>query len=149
MEIRRVPEGSLNVKNGIAAEYLVVSELLDRGHSVAIPVHDEGVDLVVNYSAKVQIKSSGPRSSGASFVWRILNLRGVDLVVLVGRRPGAVTRYWVVPIGAFSEFADREAISIPTNYDAPTRRPRRFTSLYEYENRWDLFEDDALKGLKS
>lgn len=130
---------------------MVVSELLDRGHAVAIPVHDEGVDLVVNYSTKVQIKSSGPRRSrnakSASFTWRILNLRGVDLVVLVGRRDGR-TRYWIVPINIFDEYRDVEAVSIPTNYDAPIRRPRRFTSLYEFEDRWDLF-DDALKGLKS
>ena len=44
---------------GIAAEHFAIGELLSRGHRVAKPVVDlDGVDLVVDYAIKVQVKSS-------------------------------------------------------------------------------------------
>lgn len=44
---------------GAVAEMRLVAELLERGHKVAIPVvDDDGVDLIVNYSLTVQVKST-------------------------------------------------------------------------------------------
>lgn len=52
-------KGPGNIAAGCAAEHRAIAELLERGHQVAKPVVDnDGVDLVVDYRIKVQIKSS-------------------------------------------------------------------------------------------
>ena len=52
---------------GMAAETLLISELLERGHKVAVPViDDDGVDLIVNYTLKIQVKSTAIRNSAGA-----------------------------------------------------------------------------------
>lgn len=48
---------------GVAAELVLTARLLELGHKVAKPVtDDDGVDLIVDYSMLVQIKSTGQRT---------------------------------------------------------------------------------------
>jgi hypothetical protein len=61
-EVASAEAGAMPVKVstsavGMASQMEVVAELLRLGHKVAVPVvDDDGVDLVVNYSVKVQVK---------------------------------------------------------------------------------------------
>jgi hypothetical protein len=49
---------------GVAAEMLLVAALLERGHKVAVPIaDDDGVDVIVDYRLKVQVKSSAYRDA--------------------------------------------------------------------------------------
>jgi hypothetical protein len=45
--------------HGKAVEMKLAAMLLERGHEVAIPLNDSGVDLVVDYQLRVQVKSCG------------------------------------------------------------------------------------------
>lgn len=61
---------------GTAAELILTGRLLELGYRVAVPVtDDDGVDLIVNYALKVQVKSSASR-----------NVNGLLMVGLTGRR---------------------------------------------------------------
>jgi PD-(D/E)XK endonuclease len=61
---------------GHAAEQVLIARLIQMGHRVAVPVvDDDGVDMIVNYDLKIQVKSSGSRSPA-----------GMLLVCLNGRR---------------------------------------------------------------
>lgn len=61
------PTGPVDVSllaRGTIAEHLAIAELLRRGHRVAVPVvDDDGVDLLVDYRIKVQVKSSAALSA--------------------------------------------------------------------------------------
>lgn len=86
---------------GAVAEQLAIAELLLRGHRVAVPVvDDDGVDLVVDYRVRVQVKNahrrdvetvpgySYPASSwGSKRGWR-------DADVFMLHSAG---RWWIVP----------------------------------------------------
>jgi hypothetical protein len=61
---------------GTAAEHVLIGRLLELGHRIATPVtDDDGVDLIVNYTTLVQVKSSSKR-----------NTNGMLTVSLNGRR---------------------------------------------------------------
>lgn len=48
---------------GAAAEHVLIGRLLELGHRVATPVtDDDGVDIIVNYTTCVQVKSSAHRN---------------------------------------------------------------------------------------
>jgi hypothetical protein len=56
-----------NLLGGISELY-AAAKLLELGHKVAVPiVDDDGVDLVVDYRIRVQVKSSKDRGSSYSF----------------------------------------------------------------------------------
>lgn len=100
---------------GRAAELELAALLIERGHSVAQVLVDDGIDLVVDYSIKVQVKMTGAvRNNGAPAVEfdhrgsagsrrpggkSIIDPR-VDLLVVKFRPTGA---WWVIPRSVFGE----------------------------------------------
>lgn len=129
---------------GLLGEQLAIVELMRRGHKVAVPiVDDDGVDLVVNYRLRVQVKSSGlqrvePKRGYVyyQYAWSQLNRsRGkCDFFLLHALAVDGADRWWVVPAGAM-----------------PLRNDLRFTAdaskgwglrLAVYENAWGLLDGD-------
>lgn len=128
---------------GAVAEHLAVVELLRRGHRVAIPVvDDDGVDLVVNYSLRVQVKNATrlpiepkPGFVYEKFAWRSKrSWSEADIFMLHGVDTG-VSRWWIVPaehlIGAGASLA---------LYVGGTRRMTSLqTAVRSCEDAWGLF----------
>lgn len=91
------------LRDGRVSEQLVIAKLLTLGHHVAVPViDDDGVDLIVNYRFKVQVKSSCLRDKGDERVYRFATAPSraggrrdahVDVYVLHGRD---TDEWWVV-----------------------------------------------------
>lgn len=91
------------LRDGRVSEQLAIARLLTLGHHVAVPViDDDGVDLIVNYRLKVQVKSSSLRDGGERVFYRFATapMRSggrrdahVDVYVLHGRD---TDEWWVV-----------------------------------------------------
>lgn len=89
--------------------HLAIAELLKRGHKVAVPVvDDDGVDLVVDYHVKVQVKSANTSVSTGT-VWRfgigggyyrkngeLISYRGTDPDILMAYAHPIHT-WWICP----------------------------------------------------
>jgi hypothetical protein len=87
---------------GRVAEHLAIARLLELGHKVAVPVvDDDGVDLVVDYSVKVQVKSSGFVAPDGYLQVALANSRKVrysaDVFLFYNRLVGA---FYVFPADA-------------------------------------------------
>lgn len=122
---------------GAAAEMRLVAELLDRGHKVAIPVvDDDGVDLIVNYRTKVQVKSGARRDprSGRLVVFTqrkryerdgVKRLQDhVDVLAAYARDTGT---WWLIP---------RDQITVANAiYLSETAQ----TGLSAWREAWELF----------
>lgn len=103
-----VNEGIPSANYGAVAEALAVAELLRHGHEVAVPVVDNGIDLCVDYWARVQVKGAHrltfePREGFAYDRFQWSRLWGsdsercrIDFFVLYGR-DGERDRWWIVP----------------------------------------------------
>ena len=55
-----------NIENhyiGLAAEYRVMAELLLRGYNPARTVFDEGIDILLDYGAKIQVRTARPNNN--------------------------------------------------------------------------------------
>lgn len=103
-----VNEGIPSANYGAVAEALAVAELLRHGHEVAVPVVDNGIDLCVDYWARVQVKGAHRLSfeplAGRvydRFMWSKLwgadrERARIDFFLLYGR-DGERDRWWVVP----------------------------------------------------
>ena len=64
--------GYLGTRTGCISEHLAIAELLQRGHTVAVPVvDDEGIDLIVDYRTTVQVKSGSQQGVGNSWNFSI------------------------------------------------------------------------------
>jgi hypothetical protein len=62
-----------------AAEQELISRLLLMGCHVAVPVvDDDGVDLIVDYRIKVQVKTTAQRNSSGALVLRMANRRASE-----------------------------------------------------------------------
>lgn len=89
---------------GISAEMLLTARLLELGLKVAIPVtDDDGIDLIVNYGIKVQVKSTAYRRQNGHI--RVKNYRGsrggramiathVDIIAVYARD---TRTWWFIP----------------------------------------------------
>lgn len=107
-----VDAGVTTSASGMATQMEVVAELLRRGHKVAVPVvDDDGVDLVVNYCVKVQVKFTSVtnpngipilsarrmtrRRPGEGVTWRAI-ADHVDVVVVLAAGVGFFVFPWSV-----------------------------------------------------
>jgi hypothetical protein len=125
---------------GKHAEHLAIAELLKRGHRVAVPVvDDDGVDIVVNYRTRVQVKSSNRSTlepvSGYSYgrlAWSSKRVwTEADIFLLYGN-----SRWWVVPASVLSGCGRTFSI-----YTEGTRQKNsRMATVAEYEDAWDVFD---------
>lgn len=91
---------------GTSAQMLATSKLLELGYKVAIPVtDDDGVDLIVNYCVKVQVKSCASRRENGVLQVALRNRRKgrgtehvlgthVDVVAVYARDTG---NWWIIP----------------------------------------------------
>jgi hypothetical protein len=100
---------------GIAAESILIGHLLELGHRVAVPVtDDDGVDLIVNYTTKVQVKSSASRNADGSLGVSLTNRRSserrgrgrhirahVDVLAIYARDARA---WWFIPQAELAAF---------------------------------------------
>lgn len=79
---------------GRIVELRATAELVERGHAVAVPVVDDGVDLVVDYRVKVQIKSSTHVHAGSGSAYRGKRYAPVPYLTFnVSRKKGDGTRF--------------------------------------------------------
>jgi hypothetical protein len=137
---------------GTVAEIRATAELLSRGHSVAIPVIDEGVDLVVDYSIKVQVKASGQRTPhGAvmvSLAQRARNASGtrakplndlVDVLLVMATDTGS---WWVIPRSAL-EMAGAIGRRNLVLSEHVQRNGQHTSVLSGWLDAWSVFEDWA------
>lgn len=126
---------------GAVAEQLAIAELLRRGHKVAVPVvDDDGVDLVVNYSVRVQVKSAHrkrletvPGYGYQTYSWN--SKRGwclADVFLLYGRSPDVGDRWWVVPQAVVAS-----ASTMVNLYEGSSRGIS--AALASYEGAWGVF----------
>jgi hypothetical protein len=131
-------------RRGKLAEQLAIVELLERGHSVALPVvDDDGVDLVVNYRLRVQVKScqekaweSVPGYPYRGFSWSVKPGRKnkADVFLFYGRLESG-GRWFVVPVSIL-----RDVASVVNLYVGSRRGLSAV--LPQYENRWELFDGE-------
>ncbi len=136
---------------GKAVEMEVVARLIAAGHQVAIPVVDnEGVDLIVNYTIKVQVKSGERRNAfgqlqinteGRRHAERTPNSRKgispiVDVLVVKARDSGA---WWIIPCSALDDTGGRTCCKLSLSDVPPTRKNRR-GSLANWRDAWWVFE---------
>lgn len=130
---------------GVAAENLAISVLLRRGHKVAVPVvDDDGVDLIVDYRLRVQVKSSSrrvvttnPPYSYAAYMFSGLNksLGKVEFFLFHGVGDDGTDRWWVVPAAALAGCGPSVNI-----YEGSVRGTS--ARLMAYENAWELLDGD-------
>src|SRR4051812_22007468 len=59
-----------------AVEMMLAAKLMLLGHHVAIPLEDDGVDLIVDYRVGVQVKSTLSRNSSGSLKLKLRRSRG-------------------------------------------------------------------------
>lgn len=120
---------------GRAAEFLAMAELLERGHKVAQPiVDDDGVDIVVNYGTRVQVKASSQTENGHL----VVSLRGWK-----GTRRDA--RYAHVDVWMFFDRVTRVFFVIPAGAMPPVTGRVTLTQKYHpWREAWHVF-DDALE----
>jgi hypothetical protein len=130
---------------GTAAEYILVARLLELGHKVALPVtDDDGVDMIVNYKTKVQVKSSANRDAAGQLHVSITSRRfserrdrhtyigrNIDVIAVHARDSGA---WWLVP---------RSHLPIKTTTLKLTEHPgmnRRASSASMFRDAWHVFD---------
>jgi hypothetical protein len=133
----RLPNGGRQGSSrraGCVAELLATAELLQRGHKVAVPVvDDDGIDLVVDYRWRVQVKSSTQRTRD-NCIRFTLSSRG---------RTNATALYSKVDIWLLFSWSDRAFYVVPadeirgrTNVDMT----RKYLAWFEA---WHVFSDLA------
>lgn len=100
--LRDLPTGT----RGKTTEFIAVAKLLERGCAVALPVVDDGVDLVVNHRIPVQVRSAQllvDASRGPRYRFILTRQRGngsgvwddrIDFFLLHGRD---TDEWWVCP----------------------------------------------------
>jgi hypothetical protein len=139
---------------GALSEFAAIVELMRRGHKIAVPlVDDDGVDLIVDYHVKVQVKSSAaPLRKGES--WQFGFTRGRYLAdgsrIYEQHRLGAdvlichavpIDAWWIIPIERLREFGFgvemKHAISLSAN---PLINSRYAALATECRDAWDVFE---------
>lgn len=125
---------------GALAEHLAITELLRRGHKVAVPVvDDDGVDLVVNYSVRVQVKNAHRRPAEVQpgyvydkFSWA--SKRGwvaADVFLLHGQ-DGIKSRWWVVPASELLGHGNSLVLYV-------SGAGKRQARVAAYEDAWSVF----------
>lgn len=133
---------------GVAAEHLAIAELLLRGHAVAKPVVDEdGVDLVVDYRYRVQVKSSTHAVIGSKYVAKTPRT-GSQTTYLTchtsrGRRGhgAGVKRYEVDFILIFDARPGyRNFYVVPGSAVTPAGTTALTPKYEEYSEAWHLFD---------
>ena len=120
---------------GKVAELQLASELIQRGHKIAVPICDDhGVDLVVDYLLRVQVKSSSlhPMAvkgySYQAFMWTKIRPLEVDVFALNGEG-----RWFFVPSRFFGDVTKTTV----TYYEGMTRGKTK--GIGGYENAWEVF----------
>lgn len=122
---------------GVAAEYRLAAELLERGHEVAFPAMGHGYDLVVNARLRVQVKTSktfmanigtGKRYGGASKERGVSQYKPftpdhVDWVACYSRK---TCEWWFIPAPILKGLRN-------LNFGDPL--------YWQYRNAWDVFEE--------
>lgn len=131
---------------GVAAEQLAIAALLRRGHKVAVPVvDDDGVDLIVDYRIRVQVKSGRRRDIEtlpgyvySAYGWSQLGRSAgkVELFMLHGVTPLGADRWWIVPAVVFGD-APPNSLYL---YEGSTRG--RSARVAQYEEAWGFFDGD-------
>lgn len=141
-----VPVGAVNVVRwprnniGSATEHLTIAKLLELGYRVAVPVvDDDGVDLVVNYHFRVQVKCSRlhDMQPGAYPYWTFKSPTGWRADVYIFRGVSEpIDRWWITP------HATLEANGLPSTVTVhPFRGCGKWGSLLAgFENAWHVFD---------
>lgn len=113
---------------GKAGEHAVIAQLLSRGISVAAPIVDDGVDLIVAGSLRIQVKTSRKslsRGFGSGYVFGIGVKRvskhvqkaksirqyvgKVDFMIFVGLDDW---RFWVVPVSLMAMHPNVQSVML-------------------------------------
>lgn len=126
---------------GAVAEHLAIVELLRREHSVAIPVvDDDGVDLVVNYQLRVQVKNCQrtkltpvPGYTYSRFAWSSRQLWEKADVFLFHALDDGRSRWWVVPAAVLAGYSTTVSM-----YSGGKRH--KVSRIAQYEDGWGLFD---------
>lgn len=141
---------------GVAGEYRIIAELLSLGYNVAVPVIDNGVDMVLDNKTNVQVKTSKPflveleQFSHKKFIFNFTrnrsaeehkrkikaqphNLGNIDYVVLWAVGDG----FYIIPA---SEIRGRLAVGFTADFDKRTQK--KWHKWMPYRNNWDV-----LKGI--
>lgn len=140
--VNAAPDGRwASSATGKVSELAATARLLALGRKVAVPVvDDDGVDLVVDYRVRVQVKSAlAPKTwetvSGYEYsAYRFDSKRGwsnADVFVLHGQD---ADRWWVVPAAALIGLG--RSVSF---YEGPGRGRARAIAA-RYEDAWDVFD---------
>lgn len=130
---------------GKAAELKAAVLLMGMGYEVAVPLADNGVDLVVNYRIRVQVKSSGVKlrevSPGQTYplcVWTKIKPADADIYLLHAYYEGH-DRWFVCPS---SLFGDVVKTTISMVLDGVDRGGwGRSARIREFENAWEIFDE--------
>lgn len=145
---------------GGAAQFRAASELLERGHRVAVPiVDDDGVDLVVDYHWRVQVKSANRVLKGtvSSFAFQLHHSGGArrragdervrgrrhpmfaaDFFVCYARPIGA---WWIVPRDWLLQAGFTERNSAFSLTADPQNRTQYAWLSVEARDAWHLFRE--------
>jgi hypothetical protein len=133
--------------DGKAAEHIVISELLKRGHTPFIPIIDTGVDIIVKSKSKncyyeLQVKSNNSpiKDNQQWFVFTgELLVREELIYVLVDMVHG---EFWLIP----SKIVKRYGNQCRTQFDLHLQQKKRGTQktrgeyLGKYKNSWDILK---------
>lgn len=129
-----------------AVEMMAAAKLMLLGHHVAVPLEDDGVDLIVDYRWCVQVKCSSERDSyGRLKVKLNKSTRGrrgvylnphVNALVVFARD---TERWWVVPLSAFRS-------GVPSQFEvtehlAPART--KLSELSSFLDAWWVFDESV------
>ena len=141
---------------GQAAEYMVMSQLLLRGHNVAQYVIDNGVDLVVDNGVKLQIKSSNKRptkSHGSKYqVYNFQTRWKTDINQTTGKKRIKTYNFENVDFVVFVCINDNQYFIVPPQ-DVPKWGITIYESMFnkeiikkkekylKYLNAWNLITD--------
>lgn len=132
-------------QRGAASEFLAIAKLIELGHDVALPVVDRGVDLVIDYRIKAQVKRGGVQANsdgrGASF--RLHNNRTsgeytVEPDVYLFHAH-AWDVWWIIPTSELREAGalNRSWIQLRQN---PVYRSK-YSRLDQYRGAWATLAD--------
>jgi hypothetical protein len=140
---------------GVLSEHAAISKLLAVGWHVAVPVvDDDGVDLVVNYRHKVQVRGTRATTPNAVNCWVFSYSKRYGYRHDGSRRPrptqmaadfllchaAPIDAWWVVPREWLHEAGLRpDATGFSLNSD-PLHRTKYASLSWRCRDAWDLLE---------